>query len=175
MIVVEGQFDVLAMHAAGIKNAVAASGTTFKESHVKLFEDIAGDKKKSIIFSYDPDFAGTKAAERTYEMLKGSGIELYAVSGESDMDPSDIYSKDNEEGLKTLIDNKMPMLEFLIERILATSNISTVEGRFAATKAIANLLRGVEDSGVLANLVSKFAPRLGRSEESLMDFVTKNL
>jgi DNA primase catalytic core len=175
MIVVEGQFDVLAMHAAGIKNAVAASGTTFKDSHVQLFEGIAGDKKKSIIFSFDPDFAGTKAAERTYEMLRNSGIELYAVSGESDMDPSDIYSKDNEEGLKTLIDNKMPMLEYLIERILATSNISTVEGRFAATKAIASLLRGVKDKGVLANLVSKYAPRLGRTDEALMDFVTKNL
>jgi len=175
MIVVEGQFDVLAMHAAGIKNAVAASGTTFKESHVKLFEDIAGSKKKSIIFSYDPDFAGTKAAERTYEMLKNSGIELYAVSGESDMDPSDIYSKDNEEGLKTLIDNKMPMLEYLIERILATANVSTVEGRYAATVAIAKLLAGVEDKGVLANLVAKYAPILGRTAESLMEFVNKNL
>jgi hypothetical protein len=50
-----------------------------------------------------------------------------------------------------------------------------VEGRFAATKAIANLLRGVEDKGVLANLVSKYAPRLGRTDEALMDFVTKNL
>jgi DNA primase catalytic core len=167
MIVVEGQFDVLAMHAAGIKNAVAASGTTFKSSHVDLFNGIAGDKKKSIIFSFDPDFAGTKAAERTYDMLKDSDIELYAVSGESDMDPSDIYSKDNEEGLKTLIDNKMPMLEYLIERILATGNISTVEGRFAATKAIANLLRGVKDKGSIANLVSKYAPRLGRTVKPL--------
>jgi DNA primase catalytic core len=175
MIVVEGQFDALAMHAAGFKNAVATSGTNFGSGHVKLFEDIAGDKKRSIIFSYDPDVAGVKAAESVYEMLKNSGIDLYAVSGESDLDPAEIYSKDNEEGLKTLIDNKLPMLEHLIERIIATGNISTIEGRIAAIRAITKLLSGVEDQGLVSQLVSKYAARLDTTEDSMMEAIAQNL
>jgi DNA primase len=175
MIVVEGQFDALAMHAAGFKNAVATSGTNFGSGHVKLFEDIAGDKKRSIIFSYDPDVAGVKAAESVYEMLKNSGIDLYAVSGESDLDPAEIYSKDNEEGLKTLIDNKLPMLEHLIERIIATGNISTIEGKIAAIRAITKLLSGVEDQGLVSQLVSKYAARLDTTEDSMMEAIAQNL
>jgi DNA primase catalytic core len=175
MVVVEGQFDALAMHAAGIDNAVATSGTTFGPGHVRLFEDLAGDKKKSIIFSFDPDMAGTKAAESVYDMLKGSDIDLYAVSGESDLDPAEIYSKDNEEGLKTLIDNKMPMLEYLIERIIATGNISSIEGRIAAIRAITKLLSGVEDQGVVNSLISKYAARLDTTEESMIEAIAQNL
>ena len=176
MIVVEGQFDALAMHAAGFKNAVATSGTAFGPGHVKLFGDAAGNKKKkSIIFSFDPDTAGTKAAESVYEMLKNSNIDLYAVSGESDMDPADIYSKDNEEGLKTLIDNKMSMLEYLIEQIIATGNVSSIEGRINAIKAIAKLLSGVEDKSVVENLVAKYAARLGSTEQDMMEAIGQNL
>jgi DNA primase len=119
--------------------------------------------------------AGTKAAESVYDMLKNSDIDLYAVSGESDLDPAEIYSKDNEEGLKTLIDNKMPMLEYLIERIIATGNISSIEGRIAAIRAITKLLSGVEDQGVVNSLISKYAARLDTTEESMIEAIAQNL
>jgi len=172
MIVVEGQFDLLAMHAAGITNTVATSGTAFNEKYVDLFNSATWNSpKKEIIFAFDSDEAGLKAAERAYEFVKGSDIVTYVVSDESGLDPADIYSKDNEDGLKTLLDNKKPMLEYLIERILAAGNISTPEGRQAAIQAIADLLRGVSDEDAVLDLVKKYAIRLGMSEKELLDQV----
>jgi len=176
MIVVEGQFDLMAMHAAGIDNAVATSGTAFNENHLNLFKTAAwqhtketGGKGSSIVFAFDSDEAGLKAAERAYEIVKGSGVDTYVVSNESGLDPADIYSKDNEKGLETLLDNKKPMIEFLIERILSTLNVSTPEGKQEAINAIADLLNGVDDQDAVFDLVGKYATRLGMSQNEFMD------
>ena len=176
MIVVEGQFDLMAMHAAGIDNAVATSGTAFNENHLNLFKTAAwqhtketGGEGSSIVFAFDSDEAGLKAAERAYEIVKGSGVDTYVVSNESGLDPADIYSKDNEKGLETLLDNKKPMIEFLIERILSTLNVSTPEGKQEAINAIADLLNGVDDQDAVFDLVGKYATRLGMSQNEFMD------
>ncbi len=159
MVVVEGQFDVLAMHAAGIKNAIAASGTAFGEGHMDLFNQIVGDKEnKSVVFAFDPDEAGIKAAGKAYMMLTQSYFDVapYIVSDESGLDPSDIYSKDNENGLKTLMDNKRPMAEVLIERLLSSGReLSDIRD------AIIAILMNVHDTNLQTQLVQRFGPQLG--------------
>jgi DNA primase len=159
MVVVEGQFDVLAMHAAGIKNAIAASGTAFGEGHMDLFNQIVGDKdNKSVVFAFDPDEAGIKAAGKAFTMMSDRFPEItpYIVSDESGLDPADIYSKDNEDGLKTLMDNKRPMAEVLIERLLSSGkDISDIRD------AIISILRNINDIDLQNRLVQRFASQLG--------------
>jgi DNA primase catalytic core len=161
MVVVEGQFDVLAMHAAGINNAIAASGTAFGEGHMDLFNQIVGDKEnKSVVFAFDPDDAGIKAAGKAYMMLTQSYFDVtpYIVSDESGLDPSDIYSKDNENGLKTLMDNKRPMAEVLIERLLSSGReLSDIRDTIIA------ILMNVHDTELQTQLVQRFGPQLGEN------------
>jgi DNA primase catalytic core len=161
MVVVEGQFDVLAMHAGGIKNTIAASGTAFGEGHMDLFNRIVGDKDgKSVVFAFDPDDAGIRAAGQVFSMMSDlfPQITPYIVSDESGLDPADIYSKDNENGLKTLMDNKRPMAEALIERLLSSGrDISEIRD------TIVSILRNINDLNLQNQLVERFGPQLGEN------------
>jgi DNA primase len=166
MVVVEGQFDAMAMHAAGIKNAVAVSGTDFAANHIAMFERLAKDKKdKSIVFAFDSDEAGLRAAGRAFMAMSWSypDITPYIVTDESGLDPADIYSKDNENGLKTLMDNKKHLGEALIERLLSSGkDLDSIKGM------IISILRNIDNLDLQTRLTQRFASQLGEDVGSLM-------
>jgi DNA primase len=165
IVVVEGQFDAMAMHAAGIKNAVAVSGIDFADNHVAMFKRLVGKKKKkSVVFAFDSDEAGARAAGRAFMALSKSHPDItpYIVSDASGLDPADIYSKDNENGLKTLMDSKKPMAEYIIERLLASGrDIDSIKG------AILGILRNIGDIDLQTRLTQRFASQLGEGVESV--------
>ena len=75
-VIVEGYFDVIACHAAGITNAVAALGTAFGEAHVRLLAKYA----KSVVLLFDADGAGQKAAARAMELCTHGGLACRVAS-----------------------------------------------------------------------------------------------
>ena len=76
MVIVEGNMDVISSHQAGVKTAVATSGTAMTDQHLKILSNLTSD----IRLAYDGDEAGVKAAERAIEMAGDLGLDLSIIS-----------------------------------------------------------------------------------------------
>lgn len=127
-IVVEGYTDVIALHEAGLTNVVATLGTALTERHVKLLSRFA----KRIVFLFDGDQAGQNAAERALQFLTSSQADFFCVLLPDNLDPADYVGKYGKEKLKALVDKPAPLVRFVIDRRLASYNLSIPEQRIRA-------------------------------------------
>lgn len=149
-VVVEGYTDVIALHEAGIGNAVATLGTALTERHVKLL----GRFGKRVVYLFDGDEAGRRAALRAVEFLDwsitpeaGSGqvaLDVALIPG--GMDPADYVSAEGAEAMREMIAGARPLLEFALDSRMAAHDLSRPEGRSAALTDAAALLAPVRES-----------------------------
>ncbi|MFM6967556.1 MAG: DNA primase [Microbacteriaceae bacterium] len=156
VVVVEGYTDVMACHVAGITTAVATCGTAFGSDHVSLIRRILGDveagdqrSRGEVIFTFDPDEAGQKAASKAFaEDAKFAANTFVAVAPDG-LDPCDLRMERGDESLRSIIDTKIPMFEFIIRRTLVGFDLNTVEGRVQATRAVAPVIAGIKDRSLV--------------------------
>ena len=127
VIIVEGYTDVIGLYKSGIKNCVATLGTAFTKFH---FNKIKRYTNK-IIFCFDGDAAGKSAAWKAITNclpeLKDE-IQLYLIFLPEGCDP-DSYVKDEKDNFDNLINNPMPLSEYIIEHLGTDIDIKTVEGK----------------------------------------------
>ena len=91
VVIVEGNMDVISSHQAGVKEAVATSGTAMTENHLKILSRLTPD----IRLAYDGDEAGVKAAERAIMLAGKIGISLSVISGYGEAkDPDELIKID---------------------------------------------------------------------------------
>lgn len=160
VVVVEGYTDVMACHLAGITTAVATCGTAFGGDHVQLIRRILGDVETGdtrgrgeVIFTFDPDEAGQKAASKAFaEDSKFEANTFVAVAPEG-LDPSDLRQQRGDAALRAVIETKTPLFEFIIRRTLTGFDLDTVEGRVQATRAVAPVLLGIKDRSLVEGYV----------------------
>lgn len=163
-VVVEGYTDVIALHEAGIGSAVATLGTALGERHVKLL----GRFGKRVVYLFDGDEAGRRAALRAVEFLDwsitpeaGSGqIALDVALIPGGMDPADYVGAEGVEAMQAMIDGAQPLLRFAIDTRLAAHDLSRPEGRSAALADAAALLTPVRDSLLGKDYMGYIAGRL---------------
>ncbi len=166
-IVVEGYFDVISLHQAGIENAVAPCGTSLTEDHLKTLGRLA---KKIIVF-FDQDEAGITATRKSMEMALKGGILLYGIRFESTLDPDEFLLQDptgNLEKLKSWIEGARPLLDTSIERIFAESE-NDLEARSQAIKTAVGWLRSFGDPVGRSVRVSQLLDRWRVPREALGD------
>lgn len=113
IIITEGYLDVIMLHQAGFKNAVATLGTALTQDHIPLLNK--GDPK--IILSYDGDSAGIKAAYRASLLLAQQNKEGGVVIFGQGMDPADMVVNKQFSELKNKFANPMPFIEFILRQI----------------------------------------------------------
>ena len=127
VIIVEGYTDVIGLYKSGIKNCVATLGTAFTKFH---FNKIKRYTNK-IIFCFDGDAAGKSAAWKAITNclpeLKDE-IQLYLIFLPEGCDP-DSYIKEEKDNFDNLINNPMPLSEYIIEHLGTDIDIKTVEGK----------------------------------------------
>ncbi len=160
VVVVEGYTDVMACHLAGITTAVATCGTAFGGDHVQLIRRILGDVETGdtrgrgeVIFTFDPDEAGQKAASKAFaEDSKFEANTFVAVAPEG-LDPSDLRQQRGDAALRAVIETKTPLFEFIIRRTIAGFDVETVEGRVQATRAVAPVILGIKDRSLVEGYV----------------------
>jgi DNA primase len=109
--VVEGQFDAIALQHIGKTNVVASSGTAFTQQQIALLRRFVGQSGK-IIFCFDADSAGQKAALRAFKALESVQPQAYAVITK-DKDPSDMYRDDPKE-LKHQMETMTPLWKHVL-------------------------------------------------------------
>jgi len=138
-VVVEGYFDLLALHRAGIDGAVATCGTALTEEHAR---DLRRRTKK-VVLLFDGDEAGQKAMERALEVLLPAGLRVHAAVLPAAEDPDDFLARAGAEALVALVDDAPEGLEVAIRRAVARGSGSPAE-KADAVAAIAPLLVRLE-------------------------------
>ena len=160
VVVVEGYTDVMACHVAGITTAVATCGTAFGSDHVSLIRRIlgdveAGDQKSrgEVIFTFDPDEAGQKAASKAFAEDSKFAANTYVAVAPDGLDPCDLRQQRGDASLQAVIEARTPLFEFMIRRTLTGFDLNTVEGRVHATRAVAPVLASIKDRSLIEGYV----------------------
>ena len=125
IVIVEGNMDVISSHQAGVKEAVATSGTAMTEMHLKTLARLTSD----IRLAYDSDAAGRKAAERAVMLAGGLGINLSVISGYGDAkDPDELIQKDPKLW-QAAVEERAPAVEWLLKQYEETLDLTMAPGK----------------------------------------------
>lgn len=100
LLVCEGYMDVISMHQAGFKNAVASLGTALTTQHASLLKRYTDE----VILTYDSDGAGTKAALRAIPILKAAGIAARVLHMDPYKDPDEFIKAEGADAFQERID-----------------------------------------------------------------------
>ena len=127
VLIVEGYTDVIGLHNSGIKNCVATLGTAFTKFHFKKIIRYTNN----ITFCFDGDVAGKSAAWKAINNclpeLK-DGVQLSLIFLPEGTDP-DTFVKEEKDEFLNLINNAMPLSQFIIQSLKSNLDINSVEGR----------------------------------------------
>lgn len=151
VVVVEGYTDVMACHLAGVTTAVATCGTAFGDEHIRILNRMLSanvDNPAEVIFTFDPDEAGQKAAMRAFADADKFHANSYIAVGPDGLDPSDLRVQKGDEAVLLMIDSKKPIYEFAIKQKLKNFDLSSVEGRVGAARAAAYVIATIRDSAM---------------------------
>ncbi|TFD54318.1 DNA primase [Cryobacterium sp. Hh11] len=163
VVVVEGYTDVMACHLAGITTAVATCGTSFGVDHIKVLRRVLGDDSGvgEVVFTFDPDAAGQKAAMRAFSEEQRFSAQTYVAVGPEGLDPCDLRLQRGDDAVRRMVDAKKPMFEFMIRQILSQYNLDTVEGRTAALRAAAPVVGDIRDPVLRPGYTRELSRMLG--------------
>jgi DNA primase len=170
-VIVEGYTDVMACHLSGITTAVATSGTSFGDGHIKILRRLLLDSDKfrgEVIFTFDGDAAGQRAVERAFT-FEGDFVTQTMFTLQPDgLDPCDLRLKHGDAAVRDLIAQRVPVYEFAIRGELDKHNLDTNEGRLAALDAAARIIGRIKDYGLRDRYAISLDRWLGMMDE---DFV----
>ncbi len=163
VVVVEGYTDVMACHLAGVTTAVATCGTSFGVDHIKVLRRVLGDDSGlgEVVFTFDPDAAGQKAAMRAFSEEQRFAAQTYVAVAPEGLDPCDLRLNRGDDAVRRLLTTKKPMFEFVLRQILAAHNLDTVEGRVAALRAAAPVVAEIRDPALRPGYSRELAGWLG--------------
>lgn len=156
-VIVEGYTDVIAMHQAGIKTAVATCGTALGDGHFDLLRRFT-DK---VVLAFDSDEAGEQAALRSDELESPFRLDLdlrVAVMPDG-LDPADLVQQDRGDELLKAVTAARPLLEHRIEHEVGKHDLAGPEGRTRALHAAVQQLRRVND-GIARREYGRYVARL---------------
>jgi DNA primase len=159
VVVVEGYTDVMACHLAGVTTAVATCGTAFGDDHIRIINRLltGSDVPAQVIFTFDPDAAGQKAAMRAFADSNKFSAQTFVAIGPDGLDPSDLRQLKGDAAVVTMIENKRPLFEFAIKTQLAKFDINSIEGRVAAARAAAPIIAGIRDAALRPSYIRELA------------------
>ena len=163
VVVVEGYTDVMACHLAGVTTAVATCGTSFGLEHIRVLRRVLGDDDGAgeVIFTFDPDAAGEKAAMRAFAEEQRFAAQTYVATGPDGLDPCDLRLAQGDDAVVRMIDDKKPMFEFMLRQVLGRFDLDTVEGRIGALRAAAPVVADIRDRALQPGYVRRLAGMLG--------------
>ncbi|KQZ07911.1 DNA primase [Microbacterium sp. Root53] len=163
VVVVEGYTDVMACHLAGVTTAIATCGTAFGSEHVTVLRRIMGDESASgeVVFTFDGDEAGQKAAIRAFAEDGRFNAQTYVAVAPDGLDPCDLRLQRGDGAVRGLLDHRVPMFEFVIDRRIAGFDLGSVEGRIGALRSAAPIVAAIRDRMVRAGYERVLARKLG--------------
>ncbi|RMB81258.1 DNA primase [Streptomyces shenzhenensis] len=161
-VVVEGYTDVMACHLAGVTTAIATCGTAFGGEHIKILRRLLMDNGSArVIFTFDGDAAGQKAALRAFEDDQKFAAETYIAIAPDGMDPCELRLAKGDEAVVDLTEPRTPLFEFALRQIVARYDLDTPAGRAAALDEAAPVVARIKNSGAQHEVAVELAGLLG--------------
>ncbi|MGW5324665.1 DNA primase [Streptomyces sp. NPDC004014] len=161
-VVVEGYTDVMACHLAGVTTAIATCGTAFGGDHIKILRRLLMDNGSArVIFTFDGDAAGQKAALRAFEDDQKFAAETYIAIAPDGMDPCELRLAKGDEAVADLAEPRTPLFEFALRQIVARYDLDTPAGRAAALDEAAPVVARIKNSGAQHEVAVELAGMLG--------------
>jgi DNA primase len=155
-LVVEGNFDVVSLHARGIRNVVAPLGTAFTLEQAKQIRRFTND----VVLMFDGDSAGKRATNASREPCQQAELTAKVVSLPAGKDPDDFVRERGVEGVQQLLKHARGILEYLIDLALAEELLA--EGAEARAKSVhfVTKLISAEKDPTLRELAETYADGL---------------
>ncbi|MFG2627742.1 DNA primase [Streptomyces sp. NPDC048473] len=161
-VVVEGYTDVMACHLAGITTAIATCGTAFGGDHIKILRRLLMDNGSArVIFTFDGDAAGQKAALRAFEDDQKFAAETYIAIAPDNMDPCDLRLAKGDEAVRDLVEPRTPLFEFALRQIVGRYDLETPAGRGAALDEAAPVVAKIKTGSVQREVAVQLAGFVG--------------
>ena len=167
-IVVEGYTDVIAMHEAGITQAVATNGTALGETHFELLKKFSS----RAVLMFDSDNAGQAATERGFGLHHRIGLEVLVAPLPPGRDPADMVAQDGAEGIAKVIEAGQPLLEFKLEQTISKLPLDTPEARSKAVREAVQVLGWLPDPIARHEYAFMVARRVGVQPEAVQRALT---
>jgi DNA primase len=157
IVVAEGYTDVLALHQAGIREAVAIMGTALTQEQLA----VVGRAASTLILALDADRSGQEAMLRASRLAEERGLELRVVEMPDGMDPAELVASAGPERFVEGMEGAVPMIEFQVRRVLADADLGTPSGRDKALGEARKLISAVpERTATRDALIREAADRL---------------
>ncbi len=164
VVIVEGNMDVISSHQAGVREAVATSGTAMTENHLKILSRMTEDVR----LAYDGDAAGVKATERAIMLAGDLGINLSVISDyHGAKDPDELIQKDPklwQEAVK----NYRPAVEWLLDKYKENLDLNSGVGKREYSDVAMKILKYVSDPVERKHYEKMVARRLDCDVEDLL-------
>jgi DNA primase len=164
VVIVEGYTDVMAAHLAGVTTAVATCGTAFGDEHIRIIRRLLMDAdafRGEVIFTFDGDAAGQKAALRAFEDDQKFVAQTFVAIEPNGMDPCELRQAHGDDAVRNLVARRVPLFEFAIKSVIANYDITSAEGRVGALNQVAPLIGKIRDASLRPEYVRLLAGWLG--------------
>jgi DNA primase len=151
-VVVEGYTDVMACHLAGVTTAVATCGTAFGDDHARVLRRFLDDHRQfggEVIFTFDGDEAGQKAALKTFAGDQRFVSQTYVAVAPDGLDPCELRMQQGDAAVRELVATRQPLYRFVLGNVVRQFDLDRADGRMAAVREAAKLVLSSRDQSVV--------------------------
>lgn len=163
-VVVEGYTDVMACHLAGVPTAVATCGTAFGDDHARVLRRFLHDHEEfrgEVIFTFDGDAAGQKAALRAFGGDQNFVSQTYVAVEPDGLDPCDLRLQKGDAAVRELIATRKPLYRFVLSNVLTRYDLDRADGRVDALREAAALVSSIRDRSKVDAFAREIAGMIG--------------
>ncbi|HEU4812138.1 MAG TPA: DNA primase [Nocardioides sp.] len=163
-VIVEGYTDVMACHLAGVGTAVATCGTAFGDDHSRVLRRFLNDHEEfrgEVIFTFDGDAAGQKAALRAFGGDQNFVSQTYVAVEPSGMDPCDLRIKNGDAAVRELVARRVPLYRFVLANVVSKFDLDRADGRIDAVRESATLIASVRDQSKVTAFAQEISKMVG--------------
>jgi DNA primase len=176
-VVVEGYFDAIALHAAGISNVVASMGTAL--SLVQVRQLLRYTESKQVVLNFDADAAGAKAAERAIgevaDLAYQGEVRLRILNMPQGKDPDEFLQTHGADDYRTLLERAPLWLDWQMQQMLEGRNLKQADQFQQVMQQIVKLLGDIANADTRTHYVRHSAELLSQNDSRLVPLLAENL
>jgi DNA primase len=163
-VVVEGYTDVMACHLSGVNTAVATCGTAFGDDHSRVLRRLLQDHDEfrgEVIFTFDGDSAGQKAALRAFEGDQNFAGQTYVAVEPGGLDPCDLRLQQGDAAVRELVARRITLYRFVLSNVVQRYDLDRADGRIDALREAAKLVSAIRDRSKVEGFSRELAGMVG--------------
>jgi DNA primase len=169
MVLVEGYMDVIGATQAGVPEAVAPCGTALTNEQIRAMKR----HSQNLHLNFDPDAAGSKAAERSIHLLLDESMRVRVVELEGGLDPDEYCKEHGAEAYRERVDNSKSYFYWLADRARGKFNMREPQGRVDAFQSLLPAIQGLSNQLERGVVATDLAGYLGIESGLVLDHFRK--